>query len=53
VCSILRADGQFEAEAIADAAMVPAKDTREVRMCEGHQSDCDARDVCVSYRFGS
>ena len=31
ICSILRVNGHLEAEAIAEKAMVPAKDTREVR----------------------
>ena len=31
ICSILRVNGYLEAEAIAEKAMVPAKDTREVR----------------------
>lgn len=31
VCSILNAQGHLEADAIAETAMVPAKDTREVR----------------------
>jgi hypothetical protein len=31
VCSILDAQGHLEADAIAETAMVPAKDTREVR----------------------
>ena len=32
ICSILRAKGYLESDAIAEAAMVPAKDTREVRV---------------------
>jgi hypothetical protein len=31
VCSILDSQGHLEADAIAETAMVPAKDTREVR----------------------
>ena len=30
ICTILKAKGSLEADAIAEAAMVPAKDTREV-----------------------
>lgn len=31
ICSMLRMHGHLESDAIADSAMVPAKDTREVR----------------------
>ena len=33
VCSVLRFRGHLEADAIANSAMVPVKDTREVRAC--------------------
>jgi hypothetical protein len=32
ICSILAEKGHLEADAIAEIAMVPAKDTREVRL---------------------
>jgi len=44
VCSILEARGYLEAEVIADAAMVPVKDAREVRALDGGS--------CVRVRMG-
>lgn len=45
VCSILRTQGYLEADTIAETAMVPAKDTREVRsiaviLCMHSYSSC-------------
>jgi hypothetical protein len=34
ICSILRMNGHLESDAVAESAMVPAKDTREVRTHE-------------------